>query len=163
MPRSMSGNTSKPSGHSSRTIFFLLSAAGITGAAITGYVLRQTILNGLDQIREGISTTVGLGFVPMSVLIGAFALTLVFRRSWLGAFNLWLAAVVLVLAVAGALAFFRPLDGTLGWFSGYGYSTLGGSVGDGSHWKPELAGRSPYVRAVCAGVCDSACPPLQQT
>ena len=140
MPRSMSGNTSEAAGQSSRTLAFLLVAAVIVGTAIAGFMLRQTILDGLNQVREGILTGVGLGFVPLSLLFGAFVLVLVFRRSWLGPFNLWLAAVALVLAVAGALAFFRPLDGTLGWFSGYGYSTLGGSLGDAVIGSPNWMG-----------------------
>ena len=140
MPGSMSGNTSEAAGHSSRTLVAILVLAVGGGAAIATYMLRQTIFSGLDQIREGILTTVGLGFVPMSLLIGAFALVLVFRRSWLGPFNMWLATMALVLAVSGALAFFRPLDGALGWFSGYGYSTLGGSVGDAVIGSPNWLG-----------------------
>ena len=97
MPRSTSGNTSEAAGRSSRILVFLIVAAAIVGPAIAGYVLRQTILDSLTQIREGILTVVGLGFVPMSLWIGAFALTLVFRRSWLSPFNLWISAMVLVM------------------------------------------------------------------
>ena len=140
MPRSMSGNTSEAAGHPGRALPFLLLTALVLGAAIGVYLARGTILNGLDQVREGILTSVGLGFAPIALLIGALALALLFRRSWLGPLNLWLAAVALVLALAGALAFFRPLDGTLGWFSGYGYSTLGGSVGDAVIGSPNWLG-----------------------
>ena len=140
MPRSMSGNTSVAAGHPSRTLLFLLVAAAMLGAALGAYMVRETILNGLDQMREGIMTSVGLGFAPITLLVGAFALVLLFKRSWLGPLNLWLAAVALVLAVSGALSFFRPFDGALGWFSGYGYSTLGGSVGDAVIGSPNWLG-----------------------
>ncbi len=140
MPGSMSGNTSEAAGHSSRALVTAFALAAIIGVTLAAYMLRQTIFNGLDQIREGILTTVGLGFVPMSLWIGAFALALVFTRSWPGRLNLWLAAMALVLAISGALSFFRPLDGALGWFSGYGYSTLGGSVGDAVIGSPNWLG-----------------------
>ncbi len=140
MPRSMSGNTSVAAGRPSRALLFLLVAAAMLGAALGAYMVRETILNGLDQMREGIMTSVGLGFAPITLLIGAFALVLLFKRSWLGPLNLWLAAVALVLAVSGALSFFRPFDGALGWFSGYGYSTLGGSVGDAVIGSPNWLG-----------------------
>ena len=140
MPRSMSGNTSVAAGRPSRTLLFLLVAAAMLGAALGAYMVRETILNGLDQMREGIMTSVGLGFAPITLLIGGFALVLLFKRSWLGPLNLWLAAVALVLAVSGALSFFRPFDGALGWFSGYGYSTLGGSVGDAVIGSPNWLG-----------------------
>ena len=65
---------------------------------------------------------------------------LVFRRSALGSINLWLASAAAVLAISGALSFFRPFDGTLGWFTGYGYSTLGGSLGDAVIGSPNWLG-----------------------
>ena len=139
MPRSMSGSIAKTAGHPFRTLTILL-VVSLAGAAVAGYMLRQTILDGLQNMREGIFATVGLGLVPMSLWVGAFVIVLVFGRGWLRPFNLWLAAAALALAVTGALAFFRPLDGALGWFSGYGYSTLGGSVGDAIVGSPNWLG-----------------------
>ena len=139
MPRSMSGSIAKTAGHPFRTLTILLVVA-LAGATVAGYMLRQTILEGFQNMREGIFATVGLGIAPMSLWVGAFVLALVFSRSWLRSFNLWLAAAALALAVTGVLAFFRPLDGALGWFSGYGYSTLGGSVGDAIVGSPNWLG-----------------------
>lgn len=151
MPRSMSGSITATAGHPFRTLTILLVVA-LAGAAIAGYMLRQTILDGLQNMREGIFATVGLGLAPLSLWVGAFVLALVFRRSWLYTFNLWLAAAVLALAVTGALAFFRPFDGALGWFSGYGYSTLGGSVGDSIVGSPNwLGGLRVFGLVVLAG------------
>ena len=140
MSRSMSGNISEAAGHSSRTVVILIGLVALVGVTLGVYLAREMILDGLNAAREQILATFGLGFVLTLTLAGAFLLTLVFRRSWLGFFNLWIAAVAMMLAVMGALAFFRPFDGTLGWFSGYGYSTLGGSIGDAVIGSPNWLG-----------------------
>ena len=140
MSRSMSGNISEAAGHSSRTVVILIGLAALVSIALGVYLARETILDFLNGVREQILATFGLGFVPAFVLVGAFLLMLVFRRSWLGFFKFWIAAVAMVLAVMGALAFFRPFDGALGWFSGYGYSTLGGSIGDAVIGSPDWFG-----------------------
>ena len=133
MPRSKSSNDSSSSERVRPRIklyLFILTVAAIGGAAFGVFLVRQPIVDGLNQVQESVLTAVGLGVAPMAMWVGALALALVFKRRWLLNFNLWLAAAVLVVGLAGAFAFFRPLEGPLGWFSGYGYSTLGGSFGD---------------------------------
>ena len=138
MPGSKSGKTSEASGHSGLTFLTLFALVTIGGVAIAGFLFRQTIFDAVNAVREQVFTTVGLGFIPISLWLGAFMFALVFRRSALGSINLWLASAAAVLATVGLLSFFRPFDGALGWFTGYGYSTLGGSLGDavigGPNW-----------------------------
>ena len=140
MPSSPSGNASEAAGHSSLNFLTLFAFATVAGLAIAGFIFRQAIFDALGNSRDQVFTTVGLGFFPISLWIGALLLALVFRRSALGPFNLWLATLAAVLAVVGTLAFFRPLDGVLGWFSGYGYSTLGGGLGDALIGSPNWLG-----------------------
>ena len=140
MPRSKSGKTSEASGHSGLTLLTLVALVTLGGAAIAGYLFRQAIFDALNGARDNVLSTVGLGFIPISLWLGAFAFALVFRRSALRSVNLWLASAGAVLATVGALSFFRPFDGALGWFTGYGYSTLGGSLGDAVIGGPNLFG-----------------------
>ena len=140
MPSSKSGKSSESSGHSGLTLLTLFALVAIGGVAIAGFLYRQTIIDAVNGTREQVLATVGLGFVPISLWLGAFVFALVFRRSALSQFNIWLATAAVVLASMGILAFFRPFDGALGWFTGYGYSTLGGSVGDAVIGSPNWLG-----------------------
>ena len=140
MPGSKSGNTPAASGHSGLTLLTLFALVTIGGAAVAGFLFRQTIFDAVNGTRDQVLTTVGLGFIPISLWLGAFVFALVFRRSALGSINLWLASAAGVLAIAGTLSFFRPFDGALGWFTGYGYSTLGGSLGDAVIGSPNWLG-----------------------
>ena len=140
MPGSKSGNTPAASGHSGLTLLTLFALVTIGGAAVVGFLFRQTIFDAVNGTRDQVLTTVGLGFIPISLWLGAFVFALVFRRSALGSINLWLASVAAVLAIVGTLSFFRPFDGALGWFTGYGYSTLGGSLGDAVIGSPNWLG-----------------------
>ena len=108
----------------------LFTLAVIVCAGVAGFLFRQSIADGANQVREQVLSAVGFGLVPATAWAVAFTLTLAFRRSWLLAANLWLSAAFIVVGTIGALAFFRPLDGALGWFSMYGFYSLGGSVGD---------------------------------
>ena len=159
MPRSKSGNTSEATGHSSPTFTTIFALATIGGVAIAGFLFRQTIIDALNGTRDQVLTTVGLGFIPISLLLGALALALVFRRSALGSLNLWLAALAAALAMVGTLAFFRPFDGALGWFTSYGYSTLGGSLGDALIGSPNWLG-ALRIFALVVFACAIALPIL---
>ncbi len=94
------------------------------------YMTREPLLNGMTTTRSGILSAVGLGAIPVAALIGALLIALIVNPGWLRRYNVWLSAAMLTLALAGALSFFRPLDGPLGWFSIYGRTTLGGALGE---------------------------------
>ena len=157
MPRSKSGNSSSAAGHSSLTYLTVFALVSIGGVATAGFLFRQAIFDAVNGVRDQVLTTVGLGFIPISLWLGAFALALVFRRSSLGSYNLWLASGAGVLAAVGMLSFFRPFDGALGWFTGYGYSTLGGSLGDALIGSPNWFG-ALRVFALGAVACAIALP-----
>ncbi len=157
MPRSKSGNASDGAGHSSLTFLTIFALVAIGGVAIAGFLFRQTIFDALNGARDQVLATVGLGFIPIALWLSAFVVALVFRRSALGQFNLWLASAAVVLAISGTLSFFRPFDGALGWFTGYGYSTLGGSLGDAVIGSPNWLGLL-RVSALAVVACAIALP-----
>ena len=76
----------------------------------------------------------------MGVWVVALLLTLIFRREWLKKYNYWLSSALFVLAISGALSFFRPFDGWLAWFNLYGIFSLGGEIGDMVIGSPSFFG-----------------------
>ena len=82
------------------------------------------------DVRFSILRVAGVGVFPIGVWVVALLLTLAFRREWLKKYNYWLSSALFVLAISGALSFFRPFDGWLAWFNLYGIFSLGGEIGD---------------------------------
>ena len=81
-----------------------------------------------------------MGVFPIGVWVVALLLTLAFRREWLKKYNYWLSSALFVLAISGALSFFRPFDGWLAWFNLYGIFSLGGEIGDMVIGSPSFFG-----------------------
>ena len=114
-----------------RKALLLIAAAVVAVVGVGLFVLIRAILGGVGQMAAGgVASAVGLGIVPIVVWVAAFAFALSFKRSWLRTFNLWISGALVVVGLIGMFAFYRPLSGPLAWFSGYGHSTLGGSLGD---------------------------------
>ena len=109
-------------------VFLALSAVF---AAFVGVVLfGNSIRDWSNDVRMSILRVAGVGALPMGIWVVALFLTLMFRREWLKKYNYWLSSALFVLAISGALSFFRPFDGWLAWFNLYGIFSLGGEVGD---------------------------------
>ena len=119
-------------------ILVALVAISVTGAGM--YALVRTVSDGAGQMGGGLATAVGLGMFPIAAWLAAFAFALAFRRSWLMEVNLWCAAALGVVGLTGALSFSNPMSGPLAWFSGYGYSSLGGAFGDAVIGSPDWFG-----------------------
>ena len=116
-------------------------ALGSVFAAFVGVVLfGSSIRDWSNEVRISILRIAGVGVLPMGVLAVALLLTLIFRREWLKKYNYWLSSALFVLAISGALAFFRPFEGWLGWFNIYGTFSLGGEIGDMVIGSPSVFG-----------------------
>ena len=119
-------------------VFLSLSAVF---AAFVGVVLfGSSIRDWSNEVRFSILRVAGVGALPMGVWVVALLLTLAFRREWLKKYNYWLSSALLVLAISGALSFFRPFDGWLAWFNLYGIFSLGGEIGDMVIGSPSFFG-----------------------
>ncbi len=143
----MSSSATQPNSASSRSgrlnrgpLLALLAILIVVAVALVALQLLESIVTGLTDLREEVLLTVGLGFAPMALWLLLLIGTLVVRPRLLGMVNIWLAGAVVVMGITGALAFFRPLDGTLAWFSLYGRATLGGQVGDAIIGSPNWLG-----------------------
>ena len=122
-------------------VFLALSAVF---AAFVGVVLfGNSIRDWSNEVRFSILRVAGVGALPMGVWVVALLLTLAFRREWLKKYNYWLSSALLVLAISGAMSFFRPFDGWLAWFNHYGIFTLGGRDRRHGNREPVLLWRSP--------------------
>ena len=119
-------------------VFLALSAVF---AAFVGVVLfGNSIRDWSNDVRMSILRVAGVGALPMGIWVVALFLTLMFRREWLKKYNYWLSSALFVLAISGALSFFRPFDGWLAWFNLYGIFSLGGEVGDMVIGSPSVFG-----------------------
>ena len=119
-------------------VFLALSAVF---AAFVGVVLfGNSIRDWSNEVRFSILRVAGVGVFPIGVWVVALLLTLAFRREWLKKYNYWLSSALLVLAISGALSFFRPFDGWLAWFNLYGIFSLGGEIGDMVIGSPSFFG-----------------------
>ncbi len=131
-------------------VFLALSAVF---AAFVGVVLfGNSVRDWSNEIRISILRVAGVGVFPIGVLVVALFLTLIFRREWLKKYNYWLSAALLVLAISGALSFFRPFDGWLAWFNLYGIFSLGGEIGDMVIGTPSFFGGVRLAIVVLAAV-----------
>ena len=86
---------------------------------------------GFSETRQWILTTAALASLPIAALMAALVFALALRRAWFRHWNLWAAAALGTLALAGGLSFFHPYEGPFSWFTPTysGLSPLGGSVG----------------------------------
>ena len=131
-------------------VFLALSAVF---AAFVGVVLfGNSVRDWSNEVRISILRVAGVGVFPIGVLVVALFLTLIFRREWLKKYNYWLSAALLVLAISGALSFFRPFDGWLAWFNLYGIFSLGGEIGDMVIGTPSFFGGVRLAIVVLAAV-----------
>ena len=106
----------------------VVAAVAVTGASV--YLSRTEISEFFSSGRDGVRSAVGLGVIPLALWIAVLSFATARKRSWLNHPRLWISALGLVAVSMGALAFFQPYDGALGWFSQYGQGTLGGHAGD---------------------------------
>ena len=112
----------------------IVGCVAVSFGAFALYLLVSAVLepvsNGFSGTREWVLTTAGLASLPIAALMAALLFALALKRAWLRRWNLWAAAVLATLAIAGGLSFYHPNDGPLSWFTPYsGFSPLGGAIG----------------------------------
>ena len=140
-----------------KALLILIAVSVVASLGVGLYVFTQAIPGEASQAGGGAATAVGLGIVPIAAWVLAFAFALAFKRRWLMEANLWAAAALAVIALIGLLSFFNPLSGPLAWFSGYGYSSLGGRFGDAVIGSPGFFGALRAL-AILALACVVALP-----
>ena len=102
----------------------------VAAAAGMGYWRRAEIIYGSAAARGAALGTLGMGVVPAGIWLAAVVVVLDTKPGLLRHFKLWAGAAVFVLALIGALSFFRPDGGILAAFTTDASRTLGGSVGE---------------------------------
>ena len=102
----------------------------LAAAAGMGYWRRAEIIYGSAAARGAVLGTLGMGVVPAGIWLAAVVVVLDMKPGLLRNFKLWAGAAVFVLALIGALSFFRPDGGILAAFTTDASRTLGGSVGE---------------------------------
>ena len=95
----------------------------------TGYWLREPLAEGSVSIRDNALTLVAVGIIPIIGWITSFTVALVFKRSLLYYYRLWLGTVLFILFTMGLLSYFEPYDGPLSVFNLRGDVSLGGNIG----------------------------------
>ena len=113
----------------------IVGCVAVSFGAFGLYLLVSAVLEpvsyGFSETRRWILTAAGLASLPIAALMAALLFALALKRAWLRRWNLWAAAALAVLAIAGGLSFHHPYDGALSWFTPTysGLSPLGGNVG----------------------------------
>ena len=102
----------------------------VAAAAGIGYWRRAEVVYGSVAARGAVLGTLGLGVVPAGLWLTAVFIVLGTKPSLLRHVKLWVGTAVFVLAIIGALSFFRPDGGILAAFTTDASRTLGGSVGE---------------------------------
>ena len=95
----------------------------------TGYWLREPLAEGSVSIRDNALSLVAVGIIPIIGWIISFTVALVFKRSLLYYYRLWLGTVLFILFTMGLLSYFEPYDGPLSVFNLRGDVSLGGNIG----------------------------------
>ena len=135
-----------------RSPIALAGLLGILAATTAGLLFRSQISSGFSDLREGILSAVGLGAAPLVLWVAALVATAILRPRWLRHLPFWAGAAVFTIGITGLLAFFRPFDGPLSWFSDYGQFTLGGQLGDAIIGTPDWSGALRVFAVFLLGV-----------
>jgi hypothetical protein len=114
----------------SRFTWHELVAIPLVALGLAVYWFRATLLGWYFDAQNTVLYTLGLGLIPLTVWVLVFVWALTSRRTWFRYYRLWAGSVALLAITFGALSFFRPFDGVLGWFALYGNMSLGGYVGE---------------------------------
>ena len=120
-----------------RSIYPLISSRLVWVAMIvcvgifagTGYWLREPLAEGSVSIRDNALSLAAVGIIPIIGWIISFIVALVFKRSLLYYYRLWLGTVLFILFTMGLLSYFEPYDGPLSVFNLRGDVSLGGNIG----------------------------------
>ncbi len=129
-PLSTTGSSSKFLRFLSRVTWYELLAIPIIAVVAAIFFVKDTITEAFWVAQERSTMMMGVGMMPLGVWAGVFVAALVFKPGLFRHYRLWLASALLIALTFGVLSLFRPLEGSLAWFTLGGYVSLGGLVGE---------------------------------
>ena len=129
-------SSSETSGSSSSLAVFSrfkwheLIAIPLVAVGVAIYWFRSTLLDWYFTGQDQVLSYLGLGLVLLAIWLAVFVFAAGLRRRWFRHYRVWLGSVALLALSFGIMSFFKPLTGSLAWFSLYGEVSLGGIVGE---------------------------------
>ena len=129
-PLSTTGSSSKFLRFLSRVTWYELLAIPVIAVVAAIFFVKEAIAEAFWTAQEHSTMMMGAGMMPLGVWAGVFVAALVFKPGLFRHYRLWLASALLLALTFGLLSLFRPLEGSLAWFTLGGYVSLGGLVGE---------------------------------
>ena len=129
-PLSTTGSSSKFLRFLSRVTWYELLAIPVIAVVAAIFFVKEAIAEAFWTAQERSTMMMGAGMMPLGVWAGVFVAALVFKPGLFRHYRLWLASALLLALTFGLLSLFRPLEGSLAWFTLGGYVSLGGFVGE---------------------------------
>lgn len=114
----------------SKVTWYELLAVPVIAVIAAIFWFKEAITEAFWAAQERTTSLLGLGMMPLGMWAGVFVAALVFKPSLFRHYRFWIASLLLLALTFGVLALFRPLDGTLAFFTLDGYVSLGGLVGE---------------------------------
>ena len=114
----------------SRVTWYELLAVPVIAVVAAVFWFKEVITETFWEAQEITTTSLGLGMMPLAIWAGVFVAAMMIKPSLFRHYRYWLGSALLVLLTLGVLSMFRPLDGTLAWFTLDGYVSLGGTFGE---------------------------------
>ncbi len=115
----------------SKITWYELLAVPVVAVVAAIFLVKDAVTDAFLIAHERTALMTGAGLVPLGVWISLFLGTLLLKPGLLRRhYRLWIASVFLLALTFGILSLFRPMDGTLAWFTLGGYVSLGGIVGE---------------------------------
>ena len=144
-PLSTTGSSSKFLRFLSRVTWYELLAIPVITVVAAIFFMKEAITEALWAAQEHSTMFMGVGMMPLGVWAGVFVAALVFKPGLFRHYRPWLASALLLALTFGLLSLFRPLEGSLAWFTLGGYVSLGGLVGE------TIAGPALWQRVIRLG------------
>ena len=114
----------------SKVTWYELLAVPVIAVFAAIFWFKEAITEAFWAAQERTTSLLGIGMMPLGMWAGVFVAALVFKPSLFRHYRFWIASLLLLALTFGVLALFRPLDGTLAFFTLDGYVSLGGLVGE---------------------------------
>ena len=114
----------------SRVTWYELLAVPAIAVVAAIFWFKEAITEAFWAAQERTTTMLGLGMMPLGVWAGVFLAALIFKPALFRYYKFWIASLLMLALAFGALALFRPLEGTFAFFTLGGYVSLGGLVGE---------------------------------
>lgn len=124
------GAPSKAPRFLSKVTWYELLAIPFIAVVAVAFWFKEAISETFWTAQESATTLLGLGMMPLGMWAGVFIAALALKPSLFRYYRLWIASALFLALTFGVLSLFRPLYGSLAWFTLDGYISLGGLVGE---------------------------------